>query len=713
MKFSKTSTHSEVVMVYKQNNTNKRGFTLVEMLIIAPIVILVIGIFVSAIVSMTGSILASRGANALSYNINDALTRIDQDVKASAGFLSTNSNSVIPLQTGQGLDDGTAIFHNATSAGATDPNDAKLILNSYATDQNPLTPTRNIINAATQPFSCTSSFVNQNSKVMTNIVYFVKNGTLWRRVIMPLNYNTGGACSATWQKPTCTPGYNPATLTFCKANDQRLVDGVTGFAVTYWTNSVPPTAISIASDTTGTQNDTARQAAMQTASSVYVTITAAKTLSGRNVTQTGSIRSLGIQAPSMLTQPTSPTVVTVGSTATFTTAANGTNMTIKWEQSTDNGVTWTTVSGQTLPVLTLSSVTNAMDGNMYHVIYTNSYGQATSSPARLTVTAVAGWNSLSYQNSWGNYNTGFNTGGYLKTTKGIVILRGLLIRTGTAVSGEVIATLPAGYRPSGPLVFVDSANVTGSGRIDIYPNGNIVYVIGDAGYDSLENIHFVADTGQYTSTTINSFYNGWSNYGGGWAQASYIVDSIGRVNIQGLLTPGTNVDDTRVYDLPSNLLPSNYMHVPETGGGSNFASIAVDPRPGYSAVKGKGLGTGYLTTNVMYYPAAYSASWTSLTLQNSWVYDTDNSNLFSSPQYTKAADGLVSVKGLIRSGTTTVDTIIATLPVGYRPIGRALFTAYSNGAYSRIDIDATGNIRFESGSNAWLSLDGLTFYADQ
>jgi hypothetical protein len=85
---------------------------------------------------MTGSVLVSRGANAISYSINDALTRIDQDVKASAGFLSANN---ITLSTGQGFDDNTGIFQNATIANGT-----MIILNSYATDQNPLTPTRNI-----------------------------------------------------------------------------------------------------------------------------------------------------------------------------------------------------------------------------------------------------------------------------------------------------------------------------------------------------------------------------------------------------------------------------------------------------------------------------------------------------------------------------------------------------------------------------------------
>ena len=66
-------------MKFKQSL--QQGFTLIEMLVIAPIVVLAIGAFLTVIISMTGEVLASRGANTLTYNIQDALNRIDQDVK--------------------------------------------------------------------------------------------------------------------------------------------------------------------------------------------------------------------------------------------------------------------------------------------------------------------------------------------------------------------------------------------------------------------------------------------------------------------------------------------------------------------------------------------------------------------------------------------------------------------------------------------------------
>jgi len=257
----------------------KRGFTLVEMLIIAPIVILVIGIFVSAIITMTGDVLAVRGKNALAFNIQDALNRIDQDVKSSGGYLATNS---FTLTSPQGYDDDIAPFKNAA-----DPSIKMLILNTYATTANPLSSARNFV-YATGPNACNSTSLNKNPKVSMNIIYFVKDDALWRRVIAPSNYATAG-CSVPWQQPTCKPGYNPTTYPFCKTQDIKLVDGISasGFVLNYYTKASPNTPI-VGTDSTDVN---VRQTALQTASSINVTITATKTLAGRDVSQSGTIRS--------------------------------------------------------------------------------------------------------------------------------------------------------------------------------------------------------------------------------------------------------------------------------------------------------------------------------------------------------------------------------------------------------------------------------------
>ena len=90
-----------------QNHRLSKGFTLVELLVITPVVILVIGGFVGAIIAMTGNVLSTRSANRLVYNIQDALDRIEADVRQSNGFLTTNADTP---QTGQGKGGGDVKF---------------------------------------------------------------------------------------------------------------------------------------------------------------------------------------------------------------------------------------------------------------------------------------------------------------------------------------------------------------------------------------------------------------------------------------------------------------------------------------------------------------------------------------------------------------------------------------------------------------------------
>lgn len=693
----------------KNRKTNhyikKHGFTIVEILIVAPIVILVIGVFIGVVVNMTGDVLSTRSTNALAYNIQDALNRIEQDVSTSGALLATNN---VTITSPQGFDDSTATFDNASVVNGT-----MLILNSYATTANPLNATSNVIYESGQPNPCNSALINKNPAVMMNTVYFVKNNTLWRRVLAPSNYATIG-CSVPWQEPSCTPNIVGA---FCKTQDIDLVDGInttSGFVVNYYPNPSSVIPNTIANDSA--QSDSNRLAAMRTNGSVVVTINATSSQAGRNIGQTGTMRATSPNnntsttsnpiAPTILSQPQDKTVLASDTNITFSASPSGTSPTAQWQQSTDQGATWSNVSGATSSTLTLATVNNTMDGYKYRVIFTNAQGTITSTSARLGVNLLA-WTALTLQNSWANYNNGYNTAAYRKTSDGVVTVKGLIGRTGTPVVSEVIGILPVSYRPTAVLIFVASTNPNVAGRVDVYPNGEIRFIGGDAAWFSLDNIRFVPDTGRYPRTAIGSFFNGWLNYGAPFAPASYVIDNSNRVNIQGLLAPGVWPDSSRIFDLPSNALPANYMHV--IGASSTFGAFGVDYRAGSTGLLSKSIGSGWLSTNVMYYPTT-TGNWFNIPLINSWgAYG----SIFTPPQYSISSDGLVSLRGLISAGSMTSDGVIGTLPVGYRPGQRVLYATVSMLAYSRVDVDAAGNIRFGTGNNGWLSLDGITFYADQ
>jgi len=271
---------------------------------------------------------------------------------------------------------------------------------------------------------------------------------------------------------------------------------------------------------------------------------------------------------------------------------------------------------------------------------TNPQGSINSSSALLTVNLLQ-WSPLALQNSWTDFNTTYNTSAYRKTTDGVVILKGLIKSSVTPVSTELIGTLPETYRPTTRTMFTTNTWGGTRVRIDILTNGQILYYNGSESWVSLEGIHFLPDNGRYTRITAGGFVNSWDNYNtASWGWASYAVDNAGRVHLQGFVKPGTLTDGTTIFSIPAALAPSEYMHVPAAS--VTWGHIGINTS---AQVVAKGTGSSYLSTQVMYYPASY-ANWTTLTLKNSWVAFGGE---YTTPQYTKAPDGLVEPCGLVKT----------------------------------------------------------------
>jgi hypothetical protein len=89
-------------------------------------------------------------------------------------------------------------------------------------------------------------------------------------------------------------------------------------------------------------------------------------------------------APSIVTSPSSQTVVS-GSSVTFTASATGyPTPTVQWQVST-NGSNYSNISGATGTTYTISAVTASQNGYRYRAVFTNSVGTATTASATLTV----------------------------------------------------------------------------------------------------------------------------------------------------------------------------------------------------------------------------------------------------------------------------------------------------------------------------------------
>ena len=685
------------------NRTSSKGFTLVEILVIAPIVMLALGGFIALMVTMVGDVLATRDQSAMTYESQDTLSTVENDIKLSVQYLTTTGALSSP-QGNNSSGNGTTAFTNTTTINGA--SGTSLILNTLATDSKPESATRQIVYYKNQPYDCTTQRI-YNSVFLVKQIYFIKNGSLWRRTVMPI-YNTSASvdsetlCAVPWQKNSCSPGQTAAR---CDTNDVELMKNVASMSVEYF---LTPDSFS---------NIGAANAAQAT--TVKVTINGSKSVAGRSVSSSQSTRATRINAAikpplqetlRFTTQPFSQTVVQNESNVQFTAQPSLNRATIQWQRSTNGGSTWSNISGATSATYNAGTATLAMNNYRYRAVATTPEGSATSNVAVLTVNL---WGNLDLEQDWETYGTPtWHDGGYTKTNAGVVVLKGMLRKTSPQLAGEKIATLPVGYRPKGTLLYGVATYSNASGRLDILANGDIIAHTIDGTWVSFDNIRFIPADTNYTFTPL-VLQNTWANYGGSYAPAEYVYDSLGRVHTQGLVRYGTVTNDSPIA-VPSNTAHRSpqYLHFPtrDNGGFTHLGSNSA------GTLAKTGLTNGYVSLSTMY-DTSITSGWINIPLINGW---TAHSTTYSSPQYTKDADGLVNLKGLIKdSAVPGYDSIIAILPAGYCPAKRMLFPTVSVGAFASFDVvpqaaPETGcELKFVTGSQASYAIDSISYIAEK
>lgn len=243
-------------------------------MLLAPILMLVIGVFVGLIVELSGQSIVSRTQSQAVYDVQDALSRIEQDVKLSVGFLATNS---FTPSSPQGINNDTTAFVNSNQI---------LILNMPATTLNPNDPLVKPIYGVNSPAACSSTDVVNNSAQKYNIVYFLKNGSLWRRTLMPASYNSLTSwCAVPYQQPSCAVG---TTGGVCATEDVEVLPYATAFNLNYYPIASSTTANTVVNNTTN--SNATRDAQFLTLNTVNVDLTSSRTIAGKTVTKSGSAR---------------------------------------------------------------------------------------------------------------------------------------------------------------------------------------------------------------------------------------------------------------------------------------------------------------------------------------------------------------------------------------------------------------------------------------
>ncbi len=100
------------------------------------------------------------------------------------------------------------------------------------------------------------------------------------------------------------------------------------------------------------------------------------------------LASLSRQPPVVISTQPENYYGTTGSTATFTVAASGDRVTYQWQCSTDDGETWSNISGGTSTTLNVP-IQASVNGNLYRCIAKDYMGHAATSQAgKLTVTSA-------------------------------------------------------------------------------------------------------------------------------------------------------------------------------------------------------------------------------------------------------------------------------------------------------------------------------------
>lgn len=240
------------------------GFTLVEIMVVVPIVILVIGVLVVFLVTLTGDALMARERSSVAYTTQDALNRIEQDIRITTNFLSTSGALISP----QGSNSGTAAFSSPAS---------QLITQQYIVRGNPYNGTQSLVRYANRPNPCTGD-TRYNEAVKAMIIYFVDNGDLRRRTINTPESATCGNSELFTNSCKVTRYVNNR----CHRQDEILATNVTDFSITYYTaanTTVPITSI------------------QSTTASALVNLTVSKTIAGETVQNTGSIRATKLNTP--------------------------------------------------------------------------------------------------------------------------------------------------------------------------------------------------------------------------------------------------------------------------------------------------------------------------------------------------------------------------------------------------------------------------------
>jgi type II secretory pathway pseudopilin PulG len=241
----------------------QRGFTLIEIAIIAPVMILVALSIIAILITLVSSTVRPNARSLIMQQEEKAFETIESDINNSYVYISSTSSSGFLSTLPANFTDNAASDYSSPPSGTTV---VRIQTFNQIIDSTDSSRTK-ILPAFKSSSACSNTTdLSSNNIAPIVVVYYVKNNVLYRRTLVD-NTNPS-TCGTKLAKQSC--------LSSCAAEDVALVrvDSLKAFSIVYYTG--------ITNDVVTVDPTLARSA--------KVTITAASDAGGDSVEYTSSLR---------------------------------------------------------------------------------------------------------------------------------------------------------------------------------------------------------------------------------------------------------------------------------------------------------------------------------------------------------------------------------------------------------------------------------------
>jgi hypothetical protein len=272
-------------------------------------------------------------------------------------------------------------------------------------------------------------------------------------------------------------------------------------------------------------------------------ITNTANISGSNfVTVNSTTATVPVHVPpAVSTNPTNQ-ATDVTRNATFTAAATGFPVpTVQWFVQANGVGAFNTVPGGTNPTLTITNATAGMNGNVYHAVFTNSAGTATTTDATLTVNPLPTVSPTTLPDS----------------TAGIVYNQTITASNGTGSKTMIVSAYNAGgtgltapTASADTLTFNSTPNAAGTVSFDLVATDTVGGSSSSQHYSFVINAAVTFNPATLPDSTVGVLYNKTVKAVGGTGSKTIVVSNYNGTTT-GITAPSTSGDTATFNSTPT------------------------------------------------------------------------------------------------------------------------------------------------------------------